>query len=103
MAEHGAEDSPIPSVLQELERLKIIVHETLVQYEQRLKDEIDAVRDVLEKQQRQQKVPHAKLRDIRDMLTLLRHVQVKADKGRRKDLKKLESVVSDLTMLIENW
>ncbi len=103
MAEHGAEDSPIPSVLQELERLKINVHETLVQYEQRLEAEINAVRDILEKQLRQQKLSHAKLRDIRDMLTLLRHVQVKADKGRRKDLKKLESVVSDLTMLIENW
>jgi len=103
MAEHGAEDSPIPSVLQELERLKINVHETLVQYEQRLEAEINAVRDILEKQLRQQKLSHTKLRDIRDMLTLLRHVQVKADKGRRKDLKKLESVVSDLAMLVENW
>jgi t-SNARE complex subunit (syntaxin) len=34
---------------------------------------------------------------------LLRHRQLKPDKGRRKDLKKIESVVSDLTMLIENW
>lgn len=103
MAEHGAEDSPIPSVLQELERLKASVHETLVQYELRMAEEINAVRDVLEKQLRQPKLSHAKLRDIRDMLTLLRHVQVKADKGRRKELKKLESVVGDLTMLIENW
>ena len=37
------------------------------------------------------------------MLTLLRHRQIKADKGRRKDLKKIESVVNDLAMLIENW
>ena len=103
MADHGAEDSPIPSVLQELERLKVGIHETLVQYEQRLESDINAVRDVLEKQLRQAKLPHAKMRDVRDMLTLLRHVQVKADKGRRKDLKKLESVVSDLAMLIENW
>lgn len=103
MAEHGAEDSPIPSVLQELERLKVSVHETLVQYEQRLESDINTVRDVLQKQLRQQKLSHARMRDVRDMLTLLRHVQVKADKGRRKDLKKLESVVSDLAMLVENW
>jgi t-SNARE complex subunit (syntaxin) len=37
------------------------------------------------------------------MLTLLRNRQLKPDKGRRKDLKKIESVVNDLTMLIENW
>jgi len=103
MAEHGAEDSPIPSVLNELERLKGHVHETLVHYEKRLEAEINVVREILEKQLRQQKLSHAKLRDLRDMLTLLRHVQLKADKGRREDLKKLESVLSDLTMLIENW
>ena len=34
-----------------------------------------------------------KIRDLRDMLTLLRHRQLKPDKGRRKDLKKIESVV----------
>ena len=44
-----------------------------------------------------------KIRDLRDMLTLLRHRQLKPDKGRRKDLKKIESVVDDLAMLIENW
>jgi hypothetical protein len=45
----------------------------------------------------------AKIRDLRDMLTMLNHRQVKADKGRRKDLKKMESIVKDLGMLIENW
>ncbi len=45
----------------------------------------------------------AKAKDLRDMLTLLRQRQIRADKGRRKDLKKLETVISDLGMLIENW
>ena len=49
------------------------------------------------------KASGAKIRDLRDMLTLLRHRQLKPDKGRRKDLKKIESVVNDLAMLIENW
>ena len=37
------------------------------------------------------------------MLTLLRNSGVKPEKGRRKDLKKLDSISDDLTMMVENW
>jgi len=49
------------------------------------------------------KVPPAKMRDLRDMLTLLRKFSIKPEKGRRKDLKKIDALVGDLTMLIEQW
>ena len=45
----------------------------------------------------------AQLRDLRDMLTLLRTMQIKPQEGRRKDLKKIESVISDLELLAAQW
>ena len=48
-------------------------------------------------------VPSGKNRDIRDMLTLLRNAGIKPEKGRRKDLKKLDSISEDLTMMVQDW
>ena len=38
--------------------------------------------------------PHSEIHDLRDMLTLLRTLEVKPEAGRRKDLKKIESRAS---------
>ena len=43
------------------------------------------------------------IHDLRDMLTVLRTLEVKPVAGRRRDLKKIESAVEDLRMLIERW
>jgi len=37
------------------------------------------------------------------MLTLLRNAGVKPEKGRRKDLKKLDTISEDLAMMVQNW
>ncbi len=47
--------------------------------------------------------PNSQLRDMRDMLTVLRTLEVKPLDGRRRDLKKIEATVEDLRMLIERW
>ncbi len=46
---------------------------------------------------------HSEIHDLRDMLTLLRTLDVKPETGRRKDLKKIESLVEDLRVLSERW
>ena len=43
------------------------------------------------------------LYDLRDMTTLLRTLDVKPLAGRRKDLKKIESLVDELRLLVERW
>ena len=43
------------------------------------------------------------LHDLRDMTTLLRTLEVKPVAGRRKDLKKIESLVDELRLLVERW
>ena len=43
------------------------------------------------------------LYDLRDMTGLLRSLDVKPLAGRRKDLKKIESLVDELRQMIERW
>ena len=47
--------------------------------------------------------PNSVIHDLRDMLTLLRTLDVKPEVGRRKELKKIESLVEDLRLLSERW
>ena len=46
---------------------------------------------------------NSRLYDLRDMTTLLRTLDVKPLAGRRKDLKKIESLVDELRSLVERW
>jgi len=97
------EASPMKAVSLELSALKETLRAAAEVYTARLNSEIDQVDTAVRSIEKSKKIPAAKLRDLRDMLTLLRHVQVKPEKGRRKDLKKLDSLVGDLLLLIENW
>jgi hypothetical protein len=101
MKNDGSEASPSKAVASELQDLRAELRESASSYAARLDAEIERVRQAVETVGGNSS--GAKIRDLRDMLTLLRNRQLKPDKGRRKDLKKIESVVNDLTMLIENW
>jgi hypothetical protein len=85
----------------ELQDLRAELREAASSYAARLDAEIERVRAAVESSAGD--AAGSKVRDLRDMLTLLRHRQIRADKGRRKELKRIESVIGDLTMLIENW
>ncbi len=41
--------------------------------------------------------------DLRDIITLLRTLEVKPLAGRRKDLKKIESLVDELRLMLDRW
>ena len=49
------------------------------------------------------KLPASRATDLRDMLLLLRSLDVKPAKGRRRDLKKVENVVGELRGITEHW
>lgn len=103
MEKEVTESSPLNSVTDELDQLQAALRATLESYALRLETEINEVRAKVEFEKEKKKVSHAKMHDVRDMLTLLRNSPVKADKGRRKDLKKIDSIIGDLKMLTENW
>ena len=97
------EASPAKALLEELELFRGICRGTLSSIGARLDEQIDAIRARVEALGAGEDVPSGKNRDIRDMLTLLRNAGIKPEKGRRKDLKKLDSISEDLTMMVENW
>ena len=49
------------------------------------------------------KLPPSRVSDLRDMLMLLRSLEVKPNKGRRRDLKKIEMLVEDLRTIADRW
>ncbi len=97
------EASPVKAVIEELESLRASSRAAIEAYAARLDTEIEEVRTKIEGDQNRKKIAPAKLRDLRDMLTVLRKFSISPEKGRRKDLKKLDSLVGDLTMLTEKW
>jgi len=103
MEKHDTESTPMKAVLEELDHFEANFRETLQSYATRLETEIAEVREKITAATRKKKISHTRLHEVRDMLTVLRTTQVKVDKGRRKDLKKMDGVVGDLKMLTENW
>ena len=103
MKEPTPDASPMKSVVEELESLRSDFKSALESYSTRIETEISAIRSAVEKEGSAETPSSAKMRDLRDMLTLLRKFQIKPEKGRRKDLKKLDALVGDLTLLIETW
>lgn len=95
--------APTKAVVEELETLRTAFHGTLQNYAARVDAEIAAISNTVQSKASSNKISSARLRDMRDMLTLLRNSSIKSDKGRRKDLKKIDSILDDLAMLTENW
>ncbi len=124
-----AEASPYKSVADELETLRRTFRSICQRYTERVETEIGGLRDrvvaagadasdqekaevvakpvATAKQsvatQRKHARATARFHELRDMLTLLRTLQLKPAEGRRKDLKKVESVVEDLRLLAAKW
>lgn len=103
MKTEPTEASPAKALLEELESFRGLCHGTLDSIGARLDEQVDAIKSRVDALGAGEEVPSGKNRDIRDMLTLLRNAGVKPEKGRRKDLKKLDSIAEDLSMMSENW
>ncbi len=99
----GTDAAPVKAVVEELQRVRVTFREVLESYAGRIDAEIAQIEEIVRQQESAKKINGAKIRDMRDMLTVLRTMQVKADKGRRKDLKKIDGVLGDLQMLVEHW
>ncbi len=103
MEAEAPEASPAKSVSEELDALRAEFRSALSAYASRIEEEIGAIQAAANTIAAKKKIPAAQLRDLRDMLTVLRKFSIKPEKGRRKDLKKIDALVGDLTMLIEHW
>jgi hypothetical protein len=94
--------SPAKSLVEDLRKLREILRKTARAYTRRLDQEIGSVIEWAHSNSIDGRMSQSRIRDIGDMLTLVRKVEAKPDKGRRKDLKKIDSVVSDLRFFVEH-
>ena len=96
------EVSPARSLLGDLASLRLALRRTGRAYLSRLEAEIDEVAVWATAQAGERDLPKARIRDLGDMITLIRKIDTKPIKGRRRDLKKIDATVGDLRELMGN-
>ncbi len=96
-------DTPPSPVAEEVEILRKSFRACLDVYTQRIETELKEIKEAALAQNNGSQVPASKIRDLRDMIILCRTLDIKPDKGRRKDLKKIDSLIDELHLMIENW
>lgn len=99
-----ASELPLPTVAEELAFLRKTFRDLVAAYSTEVEGEIARVQGLVSAESgSKKKLPASRMNDLRDMLMLLRSLEVKPTKGRRRDLKKLEIVVRELTEIADRW
>jgi hypothetical protein len=102
--DHDASNaSPMKSAGEELDHLRKTFREITASYSARVEGEIEQIREAVGAEEKKKKIPTARMRDARDIITLVRTLDVKAEKGRRRDLKKIDLLIEELRRFVENW
>lgn len=100
----NTEASPAKSALEELEFLGNSFREAAERYVTTVEADILVVRRAIEDLQKSKaRTSPDRIRDLRDMLTIMRRLEIKPEKGRRKDLKKIDLLLQELVELCANW
>jgi hypothetical protein len=99
----SVEVSPMKSVAEELDFLRKSFRESLNVYAKRIETQLTQIREQILEQTKNPKPSGTQIRDLRDILTLCRTLDLKPEKGRRKDLKKIEAAVEEIQVMIQNW
>src|SRR5450432_272397 len=91
------ETSPANSLITDLVTLKRTSRSLTRAYLGRLEAEIDAVAAWASDQAKSDDLPKSRIRDLGDMITLVRKLEKNSDsKGRRRDLKRIDTTLQDL-------
>lgn len=94
--------SPEKSLDRELNLLRRTLRKVVATYELRLAGTIARAREAFVGECTK-KLSSERRRDFGEMLGLLRRLQVKPDKARRRDLKRIETVIDELREITESW
>lgn len=94
---------PLKPVLDELAFVRKAFHDAAARYAGEIEGELEAVREMVATNATKKKVSAECARGLRDMLLILRGLEVKPEKGRRRDLKRIESLVAELRRITDRW
>ena len=72
-------------------------------YLARLHREIAELIRALEKKQAQPGFSRREIKDLHGSLKQIAHLQINPEKGRRKDLKKIDALIGELQSTVERW
>ena len=92
--------SPAKSLLSDLAGLRATARRAGRAYINRVEAEIDEIATWATERAREGDLPKSRVRDLGDMITLVRKLDGKAGKGRRRDLKKIDATIENLRELI---
>jgi hypothetical protein len=91
------------SLVEELDFLRKSFRETIQAYSKRVETQLNQIRDSVLEHAKDKNLSPAQIRDLRDMITLCRTLDLKPEKGRRKDLKKVDTLLEELRLMVQNW
>src|SRR5271155_1738864 len=80
-----------------------LLDEVARNYLARLHREIVELIRVLEKKQAGPGFSRRELKDLRGILKRIAHLQINPERGRRKDMKKIDALIGELQSTIERW
>ena len=97
------EDLPLKPALEELTFVRKAFHDAVAHYVARVDGELNEVREAMAAIGAQKKVSNDRVKELRDILMILREVELKPEKGRRRDLKKVECALKDALKIVDGW
>jgi hypothetical protein len=97
------EVSPMKSLAEELDFVRKSFRESILVYSRRVETQLNEIREAVIQQTKLATPPTAQIRDLRDMITLCRTMDLKPEKGRRKDFKKIDTLLEELQLMIQKW
>jgi hypothetical protein len=94
--------SPASLLESELGKLRHDLRTTVRAYAARLEIGLAESRAALESSKPAEELSRERLHQLRDLTILVRKRKLKPEKGRRKDLRKIDSLIEDLQLLVPN-
>jgi len=104
----SAPKSQTPKALSAVTRQQLLLIDGLLDevsrnYMARLHREIAELIRTLEKKQAGIGFSRAELKDLGDILRQVSQLQIDPERGRRKDLKRIDSLIGEVQSIIEKW
>jgi hypothetical protein len=96
----SASTSPVRSLETELEKLRSDLRATIRAYTARLEINLAESRAALSAFKPAEELSRERLHQVRDLTIHVRKRKLKPEKGRRKDLRKIDSLIEDLQTLV---
>ena len=99
----SAGDLPVKPALEELAFVRKALQDVAAHYVAQVEADLNTVREAIAMFAGQKIIPRDRVEELRDVLLILREVEVKPEKGRRRDLKRIESAVKKMRRIVDGW